>query len=75
MGLAWSLERPRRTDLRTGMGMERPGSISAMVLTETPLVLADRYSGVSPLGVLYLSHRVVALMFFQGFSAIRADFS
>ena len=55
--------------------MERPGTISAIVLTETPLVLADRYSGVNPLGVLYLSHRVVALIFFQGSSAIRADFS
>jgi len=51
------------------------GTISAIVLTETPLVLADRYSGVNPLGVLYLSHRVVALIFFQGSSAIRADFS
>jgi hypothetical protein len=57
------------------MGMERPGTISAIVLTKTALVLADRYSGVNPLGVLYLSHRVVALIFFHGFSAIRADFS
>jgi hypothetical protein len=70
-----SLERRRHTDLRTGMGMERPGTISAIVLTKTALVLADRYSGVNPLGVLYLSHRVVALIFFHGFSAIRADFS
>jgi hypothetical protein len=44
------------------MGMERPGTIRAIVLAETPLVLADRYTGVNPLGVLYLSHRVVALI-------------
>ena len=74
--LVWLVERRRHTDLQiTGMGMERPGTISAIVLTKTPLVLADRYSGANPSGVLYLSHRVVALMFFQGLSAIRADFS
>jgi hypothetical protein len=54
-GLVWLVERRRHTDLQiTGMGMERPGTISAIVLTKTPLVLADRYSGVNPLGVLKL---------------------
>jgi hypothetical protein len=57
------------------MEMERPGTISAIVLTKTPLMLADDIRALIPLGVLYLSHRVVALIFFQGLSAIRADFS
>jgi hypothetical protein len=41
--------------LETGMGMERAGTIRAIVLTGTLLVPADRYSGVNPLSVLYLS--------------------
>jgi hypothetical protein len=48
--------------LATGMGDGAARDDQGIVLPETPLVLADRYTGVNPLGVLYLSHRVGALI-------------
>jgi hypothetical protein len=74
MGLVWSLERRHVPTCELAWdGAARIDQCDGS--HRDALVLADRYSGVSPLGVLYLSHRVVALMFFHGFSAIRADFS